>query len=48
VIKNCQYLVDLGPEGGDLGGHVVYQGEIAGILKVDNSHTGKYLRNLKF
>ncbi|MBI4226407.1 excinuclease ABC subunit UvrA, partial [Candidatus Roizmanbacteria bacterium] len=32
VIKNCQYIIDLGPEGGNKGGYVVYQGEINGIL----------------
>ena len=44
VIKNCQYIVDLGPEGGDKGGKVIYQGEINGILKEKGSFTGEYLR----
>lgn len=44
VIKNCQYIVDMGPDGGDKGGTVVYQGELAGILKNPHSHTGKYLK----
>jgi len=47
VIKNCQYIVDLGPEGGDKGGEVVYQGETAGITKVKNSYTGEYLKKVK-
>ncbi len=46
VIKNCQYLIDLGPEGGDKGGEVIYQGEINGILKEKESYTGEYLRKL--
>lgn len=45
VIINCQYIIDLGPEGGDKGGQVVYQGETKGILSVKNSHTGRYLAN---
>ncbi|GAB4218846.1 MAG: excinuclease ABC subunit UvrA [Candidatus Microgenomates bacterium] len=44
VIKNCQYIIDLGPDGGDKGGNVVYQGEIEGIIRVEQSYTGKYLK----
>lgn len=44
VIKNCQYLVDLGPEGGDAGGHLVFQGPTQEILKVPSSYTAKYLK----
>lgn len=47
VIKNCQYIIDLGPEGGEKGGKVVYQGEINGILNVKGSYTGQYLRKVK-
>ena len=47
VIKNCQYIIDLGPEGGDKGGKVIYQGEINGILKERESYTGEYLRKQK-
>lgn len=43
VIKNCQYIVDLGPEGGNRGGKVIYQGPINGILSVKDSYTGQYL-----
>jgi excinuclease ABC subunit A len=46
VIKNCQYIIDMGPEGGNGGGQVVYQGDIKGILNVPNSYTAQYLRNL--
>lgn len=46
VIKNCQYIIDLGPEGGDKGGRVIYQGEINGILKEKESYTGQYLKKL--
>ncbi len=47
VIKNCQYIIDLGPEGGDKGGKVIYQGEINGIYKTKNSYTGEYLSKMK-
>ena len=46
VIKNCQYIIDLGPEGGDKGGYVVYQGEINNILKEKRSYTGQYLKKI--
>ncbi len=46
IIKNCQYLVDLGPDGGDKGGYIVYQGHIEGIIKEKKSYTGEYLRKL--
>jgi excinuclease ABC subunit A len=45
VIKNCQYIIDLGPEGGDKGGQIVYQGDLKGILKEKKSFTGEYLRH---
>jgi excinuclease ABC subunit A len=44
VIKNCQYLVDLGPEGGEGGGNLVFQGRTEDILKVKESYTAKYLK----
>ncbi|MDO8610601.1 MAG: excinuclease ABC subunit UvrA [bacterium] len=44
VIKNCQYIIDLGPDGGDKGGYLVYQGDIHGIIKNNKSFTGQYLK----
>ncbi len=44
IIKNCQYVVDLGPEGGDGGGEILYQGPIHGIMKVKASYTARYLK----
>jgi excinuclease ABC subunit A len=44
IIKNCQYIVDLGPEGGDGGGEILYQGPQDGIMKVKRSYTAKYLK----
>ncbi|MBI3312920.1 MAG: excinuclease ABC subunit UvrA [Candidatus Omnitrophica bacterium] len=43
VIRSADTLIDLGPEGGDKGGHVVYSGPREGIFKIPNSYTGKYL-----
>ena len=44
VIKCADYVIDLGPEGGEEGGEVVYQGLLAGLLKASRSHTGAALR----
>lgn len=44
VIKSADWLIDLGPEGGINGGHLVYEGPTEGILAVEESHTGRYLR----
>jgi excinuclease ABC subunit A len=44
VIKTADYLIDLGPEGGDAGGHVVATGTPEEIMKVKNSHTGRFLK----
>ncbi len=46
VIKNCQYIVDLGPEGGSGGGTILFQGETKDILSVKKSSTGEYLKEL--
>jgi excinuclease ABC subunit A len=44
VIKTADYVVDLGPEGGDAGGYVVATGTPEQIMKVKASHTGRYLK----
>jgi excinuclease ABC subunit A len=44
VIKRADWIVDLGPEAGDAGGHVVAQGRPETVAEVDGSHTGHYLR----
>jgi len=46
VIKNCDYLVDLGPEGGDAGGQIMAIGTPEKISEEDNSYTGEFLRKL--
>ena len=48
VIKNCDYLVDMGPEGGDLGGRVIATGspkEVAKNHKKTHSFTGEFLED---
>ncbi|HKP45194.1 MAG TPA: excinuclease ABC subunit UvrA [Pyrinomonadaceae bacterium] len=43
VIKTADYLIDLGPEGGEAGGHIVAVGTPEKIMATRASHTGKYL-----
>lgn len=43
VIRNADWVIDLGPEGGTGGGEVVYAGEPKGLKKVKKSWTGRYL-----
>src|SRR5205085_9093 len=44
VIKTADYVIDLGPEGGEDGGWVVATGTPEQVAQVDASHTGRYLR----
>jgi excinuclease ABC subunit A len=44
VIKSADWVIDLGAEGGKLGGHLVYQGTPEGLAKVDESFTGQFLK----
>lgn len=44
VIKTADYIIDLGPEGGDMGGTLVAAGTPEKIVKVKKSHTGKFLK----
>ena len=46
VIKTADYIIDLGPEGGDKGGTIVATGRPEDIVKVPASYTGKFLRPL--
>jgi len=46
VIKQADYLVDLGPEGGDAGGEIVAAGTPEEVAAVDESYTGRFLRSL--
>jgi len=46
IIKCADYIVDLGPEGGDKGGTIVATGTPEEIIEVDQSYTGKYLKKI--
>ena len=46
VIKSADYIIDLGPEGGDEGGKVIVTGTPEEIIKVKNSYTGEYLKKI--
>jgi excinuclease ABC subunit A len=43
VVKSCDWVIDLGPEGGEEGGYVVFEGTPEGLAKCKKSYTGKYL-----
>ena len=44
VIKTADYIIDLGPEGGDKGGTIVATGTPEEVVEVAGSYTGKYLK----
>jgi excinuclease ABC subunit A len=44
VIKFCDYIIDLGPEGGEEGGWIVAQGTPEDVAAAQGSHTGRYLK----
>ncbi|NLJ69928.1 MAG: excinuclease ABC subunit UvrA [Clostridiaceae bacterium] len=46
VIKTADYIIDLGPEGGDGGGEIVAQGTPEEIAEISDSYTGKYLQQI--
>jgi excinuclease ABC subunit A len=46
VVKTSDWIVDLGPEGGDNGGEIVAQGTPEEVAKVARSYTGQYLKSL--
>jgi len=46
VIKTADHIIDIGPEGGDGGGHVVATGTPEEVANVPESHTGRYLKDM--
>ena len=44
VLKTADYIIDLGPDGGDRGGEVIATGTPEDIAKSSQSYTGEYLR----
>jgi len=46
TVANADWVIDLGPEGGDAGGEIVAEGTPAQIMKIAKSYTGKYLKQM--
>jgi excinuclease ABC subunit A len=46
VIKTADWIIDLGPEGGDGGGRIVAEGPPEDVARVKESYTGQFLRDL--
>ena len=46
VIKNADWIIDLGPEGGDQGGYLVAEGTPAEVAKIKKSYTGQFLKKV--
>ena len=44
MMRAADYIVDVGPDAGSLGGEIVYQGSPEGLLKLQDSHTARFLR----
>jgi excinuclease ABC subunit A len=44
VIKSADWVIDLGPEGGDAGGHLVFEGTPESLAKAEGSYTGMFLK----
>lgn len=44
VIRNADYIIDMGPQGGEYGGEIVYSGTVSNIKRCQKSLTGKYLK----
>jgi excinuclease ABC subunit A len=43
IIRNADWVIDLGPEGGEQGGYLLYEGTVQGLKKEKKGYTGKYL-----
>ncbi|HSP25024.1 MAG TPA: hypothetical protein VLQ65_07605, partial [Saliniramus sp.] len=46
VIKTADWIIDMGPEGGDGGGMIVAQGTPEDVAACEQSHTGRFLRDV--
>ena len=44
LIKTCDHIIDLGPEGGEKGGNIVAEGTPEEVSKNEESYTGKFLK----
>jgi excinuclease ABC subunit A len=48
VIKVADHIIDMGPEGGDGGGQLLFEGTPEALIKCKESYTGKYLKSELF
>ncbi len=46
VVKTADWIIDIGPEGGDGGGEIVAEGTPEDVADVERSHTGRYLKSM--
>ena len=46
VIKSCDWIIDMGPEGGEAGGQVIAQGTPEDVASNEGSHTGRFLKKV--
>jgi excinuclease ABC subunit A len=46
VVKSCDWVIDLGPEGGERGGQVIAEGTPEDVAKVKDSATGQFLAKM--
>jgi excinuclease ABC subunit A len=44
VITHCDHIIDLGPEGGNLGGYVIYNGTLQDMVSIDQGYTAPFIR----
>ena len=44
VIKTADWIIDMGPDGGDKGGNIVFEGTPEQLLNINESYTGKFLK----
>ena len=44
VIKNADWIIDLGPEGGNMGGNIIFSGSPEDLVQIKDSHTGQFLK----
>ena len=46
MIKTADYIIDLGPDGGDRGGTIIGEGTPEEIARMENSYTGEFLKKV--
>ena len=46
VIKSADWVIDLGPEGGDAGGQIIAEGTPEDVARIEGSHTGRFLASM--